>query len=171
MWYVDDSKLSEHDPLVIQQALDLLVDLLARTGMQVNTRKSKTMIITGGRIIARLSTPAYTQRTTGEGDAHREKKRTQVTCPMCEATMQEKYLPDHLRYIHSRRRDDTAPHDEEEEGNEEEKEGEADEADVEVEEEQEEVTYTKHGGQRQHGRVPQMLHTNQGPATFHAPAP
>jgi adenine-specific DNA methylase len=60
--------------------------------------------------------------------------------------MQEKYLPDHLRwYIHSRRRDDTAQNDGEEEGNEEEKE---DEADVEVEEEaeeeaeEEEITYT-----------------------------
>jgi hypothetical protein len=30
---------------------------------------------------------------------------------MREATMQEKYLPDHIRYIHSRRRDDTAQND------------------------------------------------------------
>jgi hypothetical protein len=106
--------------------------------MQVNTRKTKTMIVTGGRIIARQSTPAYKRRMTREGETHREKKRTQVTCPMCEAIMQEKYLPDHIRYIHSRRRDDTAG---EEEGKEEEKEGEADEAVVE-EEEQEEVPYT-----------------------------
>jgi hypothetical protein len=75
MWYVDDSKLSGHDPLVIQQALDLLVDLFARTVMQDNTRKTKTMIVTGGRIIARQSTPAYKRRMTGEGDTHREKKR------------------------------------------------------------------------------------------------
>jgi hypothetical protein len=33
MWYVDDNKLSGRDPL-IQQALNLLVDLLKRTGMQ-----------------------------------------------------------------------------------------------------------------------------------------
>jgi hypothetical protein len=59
---------------------------------------------------------------------------------MCETTMQEKYLPDHIRYIHSRRRDDTAQSDGEEESKEEEKEGAADEADV-KEEEQEEVTY------------------------------
>jgi hypothetical protein len=139
MWYVDDSKLSGHDPLVIQQALNLLVDLLARTGMQVNTGKTKTMIITGAKITARQSTPAYKRRMTGEGETHREKKRTRVTCPMCEVTMQEKYLPDHLRYIHSGRRGDAAQNDEQEE----EKEGEADEADIEEEEEeQEEVTYT-----------------------------
>jgi hypothetical protein len=125
MWYVDDSKISGHDPLVIQRALNVLADLLARTGMQVNTRKTKTMIVTGGRIIALQSTPAYKRRMTGQGDTHRKKKRTQVTCPMCEATMQEKYLPDHLRYIHSRRRDNTAQNDGEEEGNEEEKESEA----------------------------------------------
>jgi hypothetical protein len=76
---VDDRNLSGQDPLVIRQALDLLV--------QVNTLKTKTMIVTGGRIIAQQSTPAYKRRMTGEGDTHREKKRTQVTCPMCETTM------------------------------------------------------------------------------------
>jgi hypothetical protein len=59
MWYVDDSKLSGYDPLLIQQALDILLDLLARTGMQVNTRKAKTMIVIGGKIIARQSSLAY----------------------------------------------------------------------------------------------------------------
>jgi uncharacterized C2H2 Zn-finger protein len=95
------------------------------------------MIVTDAKIIARHSTPAYQRRMTDEGKTHHEKERTRVTCPMCEVTIQEQHLPDHIRYIHSRRWDDTAQNDDEEE----EKEGEADEAEIE-EEEQEEVTYT-----------------------------
>jgi hypothetical protein len=153
MKYVDESKPSGHNPLVIRQALDLLVDLLARTGMWVNTQKTKTMIVTGGKIIARQSNPAYERRMTGEGETHREKKRTQVMRPMCEATMQEKYLPDHIRYIQSRRRDDTSQNDDEVEG-EEEKEGEADEAVG--RRPGRSYPHDEHGGQRQHGRVPQI---------------
>jgi hypothetical protein len=141
MRYVDDSKLSGQDPFLIQQTLDLLVDLLARTGMQVNTREIKTMIVTcGAKIIARQSTPAYKRRMTGEGERHRKKKRTQGTCSMCKATMQEKYLPDHTFGTSTLAYGTTL--DSEEEGKEEEKEGEADEAVVEEEEDQEEVTYT-----------------------------
>jgi hypothetical protein len=66
MWYVDDHRL-------IQQALDLLMDLLDRTGMQVNIRKTKKMIVTGCKIIARQSTPVYKRRMTGEGETQREK--------------------------------------------------------------------------------------------------
>jgi hypothetical protein len=94
---------------------------------------------------------------------------------MREATMQEK-LPDHIRYIHSGRRDDTAQNGGEEEGKEEKEKGRQKRTEAAVEEEeQEEVTYTMSMEDRDTGGVPQMLHANQGPvrhaATFHAPAP
>jgi hypothetical protein len=106
MWYVDDNKLHGHDPVVIQQSLDILVDLLARTGMQVNIGKTKAMIVTGGKGIARQSTPAYKRRMTGEGLTYREKKRRRVECPLCGEPLRESNLTDHIRFIHELRRDD-----------------------------------------------------------------
>jgi hypothetical protein len=65
----------------------------------------KAMIVTGGKIIARQSTPAYKRRMTGEGLTHRAKKRRKIACPICDKEVNEGYLADHLRVIHGRRQD------------------------------------------------------------------
>jgi hypothetical protein len=50
IFYVDDAYLATQDAGFLQHALDILVDLFERVGLQTNTSKTRSMICTPGRI-------------------------------------------------------------------------------------------------------------------------
>jgi RNA polymerase-binding transcription factor DksA len=111
--------------------------------MEVNAGKTKAMMVSGGKWLARQSTPAYKRRMTGEGLTYRAKKRRRVQCPLCAEAMTDSYLPDHLRYIHYLRRDDNNAlnNDDDDAHNDGEEEKEAESAAEEEEEDDPEITY------------------------------
>jgi hypothetical protein len=50
IFYVDDAYLASRDPEFLQRALDFLVSLFERVGLEMNVSKTQTMICTPGRI-------------------------------------------------------------------------------------------------------------------------
>ena len=59
IFYIDDVYLASRDPEFLQRALDLLVSLFARVGLETNTSKMQMMICTPGRIRTQLRTDSY----------------------------------------------------------------------------------------------------------------
>jgi hypothetical protein len=50
IFYLDDAYLASWDLEFLQQALDILVNLIAHVGLETNVKKTQTMICTPGRI-------------------------------------------------------------------------------------------------------------------------
>jgi hypothetical protein len=67
IFYVDDAYLASRDPEFLQRALDLLVSLFARVGLETNVSKTQTMICTPGRIRTQLPADSY-RRLIRTGD-------------------------------------------------------------------------------------------------------
>jgi hypothetical protein len=59
IFYVDNAYLASRDPEFLQRALDLLVSLFARVGLETNVSKMQTMICTPGRIRTQLPADSY----------------------------------------------------------------------------------------------------------------
>ena len=59
VFYVDDAYLASRDPAFLQRAIDLIVELFARVGLETNFKKTQTMICTPGRISIQLPTASY----------------------------------------------------------------------------------------------------------------
>jgi hypothetical protein len=62
---VSDAYLASWDAGFLQHALDLLVDLFERDGLQTNTAKTQTMICTPGWIRTQLPSDSYCRVMTG----------------------------------------------------------------------------------------------------------
>jgi hypothetical protein len=65
IFYVDDAYLALRDAEFLQRALDLLVSLFERVGLETNTSKTQTMICTSGRIRTQLPTDSYQRMQRG----------------------------------------------------------------------------------------------------------
>jgi hypothetical protein len=59
IFYVDDAYLASRDPEFLQRALDILVNLFVRVGLETNTKKTQTMICMPRRIRTQLLTASY----------------------------------------------------------------------------------------------------------------
>ena len=59
IFYVNNAYLASRDAEILQRALDLLVSLFERVGLEANTSKMQTMICTLGRIRTQLPTDSY----------------------------------------------------------------------------------------------------------------
>jgi hypothetical protein len=101
IFYVDDVYLAARDPDFLQVALNSLVSLFERVGLETNVKKMKTMICTLGQITTQLSTDSYYHRRHGYGTHTREQwgART-VECRQCQATMNANSLSRHLADLH-----------------------------------------------------------------------
>ena len=59
IFYADDAILASRDPVALQKALDIIVELFERVGLRTNTSKTKVMTCVLGKIRTRLSREAY----------------------------------------------------------------------------------------------------------------
>ncbi len=59
IFYVDNAYLASRDAEFLQRALDLLVSLFERVGLETNTSKTQTIICTPGRIRTQLPADSY----------------------------------------------------------------------------------------------------------------
>ena len=99
IFYVDDAYLASRDAGFLQHALDLLVDLFERVGLQTNTAKTQTMICTPGRIRTQLPSESYRRMMTGRVTAGEWNSRD-VECRTCGKEMKASSLSRHLADVH-----------------------------------------------------------------------
>ncbi len=65
IFYIDDTYLASQDAGFLQHALNILVDLFKRVGLQMNTSKTQSMICTPGQIWMQLPTESYWRMQQG----------------------------------------------------------------------------------------------------------
>ena len=100
LFYADDGLLSSIHPEWLQRALDLLVGLFRRIGLETNVGKTATMTCYPGRVPNEWSHHAYKRRLTGDGDSSKDRKRQRVECPECQKSLAKSSLKQHLRKQH-----------------------------------------------------------------------
>ena len=91
IFYVDDACLASWDAGFLQHALDILVNLFKRVGLQTNMSKTLTMICTPGRIWTQLSTESYRRMQCGRVMASEWNSCT-VECRQCRKVLKASSL-------------------------------------------------------------------------------
>ncbi len=99
IFYVDDAYLTSWDAGFLQHALDILVDLFERVGLQTNTSKMLTMTCTPGQIRTQLSTESYRRMQHGRVMAL-EWNSHNVECRQCGKVLKASSLGRHLADVH-----------------------------------------------------------------------
>lgn len=99
-FYADDGRLAGTSSVGLQHGLAVITDLFARVGMAMNAVKTKTMVGHNGSLRLQLSSPAYKRCMEGEGLSYRDNKRRKVSCPKCDAELQQASLARHLLSRH-----------------------------------------------------------------------
>ena len=100
LFYADDGLVSSVQHEWLQQALQVLVELFTRIGLQTNTRKTQQMTCFPPTLTTRLSDAGYTRRITGTGLTYRDRQRQKINCPRCDKSLTRGALKQHLRSIH-----------------------------------------------------------------------
>ena len=59
IFYVDDGYIASRDPDFLQRALNMLVEIFQRTGLETNIKKTQAMVCTPGMIWVQLSQDLY----------------------------------------------------------------------------------------------------------------
>jgi hypothetical protein len=99
IFYVDDVYLASRDAEFLQRALDILVSLFEKVGLETNTSKMQTMICTPGRIRTQLPTKSYRQLQRGHVTTAEWNARD-VKCTKCRKMMKASSLCRHLADMH-----------------------------------------------------------------------
>ena len=106
LFYADDGNLLSTNAQALQETLDIFVELFGSVGLHINPSKTKHMVSFPRDTYHRISNTAYRRRFLGGHDTlYRERQRRRVECPICSRTMQERWLPDHMRIQHRRQVD------------------------------------------------------------------
>jgi hypothetical protein len=100
LFYADDGCLSTVDHEWLQRALNTLVALFKRIGLETNTQKTVLLTSHPPTDHINLSQQAYKRKITGEGPTFRERQRQAVPCPLCNVTLRRGSLTPHLQRIH-----------------------------------------------------------------------
>ena len=100
IFYADDGILTEVERHWLQAALDILVGLFHRCGLETNASKTKAMTLFPSQTRTMLTNHAYKRRMTGQGEDHRQLKKRRVTCPACGNDLAAASLASHQRRIH-----------------------------------------------------------------------
>jgi hypothetical protein len=99
IFYADDAYVASRQPARLQEALDILVGLFRRVGLDTNTTKTKTMVCVPGRIRTRLPSRSYDRMRFGFQTAAQWNARS-VECRRCGATLQARSLASHMASQH-----------------------------------------------------------------------
>ena len=88
IFYVDDGYIASRDPDFLQKALDMLVDIFRRTGLETNTKKTQAMVCTPGKIRVQLSRTSYRRMREGNGGIGGDEWESRVVvCRKCGKAM------------------------------------------------------------------------------------
>ena len=98
-FYADDGLIQGRDPVLLQSAFDVLIELFERVGLRTNTTKTQVMVCVPGKIRTQLGTDVYNNMHEGFITLS-EWKRRRVQCDKCEAYMSASSLPKHREKMH-----------------------------------------------------------------------
>jgi hypothetical protein len=95
VFYADDGHIYSNDAEALQRALEIIVQLFERMGLQTNPTKTKAMVCAPNPTITRICSPAYKRRmeeinnnsTTEPLPTYSERKRQQIECKICHARL------------------------------------------------------------------------------------
>jgi hypothetical protein len=97
----DDGYIASRDPDFLQKALDMLVDIFRRTGLETNTKKTQAMVCTPGKIRVQLSRTTYRRMREGNGGIGGDEWESHVVvCRKCGKAMKNRSLRQHLSGVH-----------------------------------------------------------------------
>ena len=99
LFYVDDGVIASTDPEYLQEAIDILVDLFERVGLNTNTKKTEAMTCIPGRIRTRQTDESYTRSQLGFATA-KEWDSRRTACDICGKELSAKSMPNHLETVH-----------------------------------------------------------------------
>jgi hypothetical protein len=99
IFYVDDAYLASRDPDFLQRALNVIVGLFARVGLETNAQKTQAMICTPRRIRIQLPEDSYAWMRGGMTSAG-EWESWMVVCPQCNALVKASSLRRHVAEQH-----------------------------------------------------------------------
>jgi hypothetical protein len=100
IFYVDDAYLAARDPDFLQVALNSLVSLFERIGLETNVKKMQAMICTPRQISTQLSTDSYRCRHGYRTQMREQWDARKVECRRCQVTMNASSLSHHLVDLH-----------------------------------------------------------------------
>ena len=97
-FYADDGLIAARGPSTLQKAINTLVAIFERVGLQTNTEKTEAMMVVPGRIWTPLTKEAYQVRMS---DCHQEERKgRRVACHVCQEEMAVGSLKSHLATQH-----------------------------------------------------------------------
>ena len=99
-FYVDDKRILGRDHERVHGALEVMINMLFRMGLESNLKKTKTLVCTPRVIWVKCGETAYKQQAAGEEETLREQKKTRVSCTECGVTVAVLYLKTHMVKIH-----------------------------------------------------------------------
>jgi hypothetical protein len=100
IFYVDDAYLAARDADFLQVALNSLVSLFERVGLETNVKKMQAMICTPSRISPQLSTNSYHHRHGYGTQMRAQWDVRKVKCRQCQAIVNASSLSHHLADLH-----------------------------------------------------------------------
>jgi hypothetical protein len=100
VFFADDGHIYSNDAEALQRALEIIVQLFERMGLQTNPTKTKAMVCAPNPTVTRICTPAYKRRmeeinnnsTTEPLPTYSERKRQQIECEICHARLQARSI-------------------------------------------------------------------------------
>ena len=95
LFYADDGMITGTDQARVQASLDAITSSFATVGLKMNSRKTKFMVMAGGRHRLHMRSAAYRRKQTGEGATYRERMAEKVQCLRCGALVRRSYLKRH----------------------------------------------------------------------------
>ena len=103
-FYADDAVVASRDPDKLQDSFDELTALFDRVGLKTNAKKTEVMVMTPGRIRAKLSPEGYEARMRLDGEdvglGGRGPVGRRVQCPKCCKTLKAASLRSHMETQH-----------------------------------------------------------------------
>jgi Reverse transcriptase (RNA-dependent DNA polymerase) len=94
--YADDTLIGSRNAPWLQTALQSLVDIFARLGLEANASKTKTMMCLPALIRTGYSYAAFRRYHTGDAPSYRERQQMRMTCPVCGKELNQSSLTQHL---------------------------------------------------------------------------
>ena len=96
LFYADDGVVADNDPEKVQRLVDDYTERFSRVGLKMNDKKTKAMVMEGGKAPTMMSKEAFDRkRGVGTGKTHRERSLEKVQCQLCGAMSQKQGLPKH----------------------------------------------------------------------------
>jgi hypothetical protein len=98
IFYANGGYIASRNAKFLQEAINILVAMFKRVGLETNTKKTQAMVCMPGRIRVQLPTDSY--RRMREGVVAGEETTWAVTCHVCNKPLQARSLCAHLASAH-----------------------------------------------------------------------